>query len=373
MKIATNIEWDIDLEDGESYEEVKEEIGLPDKIMIPENITDEDEISDYVSEITGFCHYGFDLVEIEKENLCNQFAVVGYDKDNDVYIEYKLFQKRAIAESFAKELKKGIEKGTLTRKCSDGTLEPIDWVQVVDSEDFDKVFWTSYEQPKRDMSKFKNKRLEHLPVLSKKLADKILKVKKNKLEFFISQTKKMEEMTFPELTEFVQEHSEFIRGIGRDHVQKRMCIHFQLDSVLLVALYQNMDDKHVEFGNFFGVRDENKKLLGFYNSDEIDIMIIRAYKEFLKNAISIEYKGIVFDEWTIDDETIGIYSEICEYCAEKYKDILNEELSDGAMGSCSVKGCNIVGMDVDTDSHYYVDFKPELIHIHERKEGTANE
>lgn len=52
--IAYNIEWDTDDIDPE-------ELDLPTEIEIPSNITDEDEISDYISDMTGFCHYGFEL------------------------------------------------------------------------------------------------------------------------------------------------------------------------------------------------------------------------------------------------------------------------------------------------------------------------
>lgn len=50
---ATNIKWDTD---GEN-------INLPKEIEIPEwiDIENEDEISDYLSDTTGFCHFGFEL------------------------------------------------------------------------------------------------------------------------------------------------------------------------------------------------------------------------------------------------------------------------------------------------------------------------
>lgn len=48
---ATNIKWDTD---GEN-------INLPKEIEIPKDMIDEDEISDYLSDITGFCHFGFEL------------------------------------------------------------------------------------------------------------------------------------------------------------------------------------------------------------------------------------------------------------------------------------------------------------------------
>lgn len=48
---AINIIWDTDGED----------ISLPAEIDIPEGIEDEDKISDYLSEVTGFCHKGFSI------------------------------------------------------------------------------------------------------------------------------------------------------------------------------------------------------------------------------------------------------------------------------------------------------------------------
>lgn len=52
---AINIIWDVD------YEEDLE--NLPTEIDIPNGMTDEEEISDYITDETGFCHCGFELVE----------------------------------------------------------------------------------------------------------------------------------------------------------------------------------------------------------------------------------------------------------------------------------------------------------------------
>lgn len=50
---ATNIKWDADeLEDLEY---------LPTEIELPKGITDEEQISDYISDETGFCHNGYVL------------------------------------------------------------------------------------------------------------------------------------------------------------------------------------------------------------------------------------------------------------------------------------------------------------------------
>lgn len=48
---ATQIKWDTD---GEN-------VDLPAEIEIPADMEDEDEISDYISDLTGFCHFGFRL------------------------------------------------------------------------------------------------------------------------------------------------------------------------------------------------------------------------------------------------------------------------------------------------------------------------
>ena len=53
---AINIDWDIESGDNDIE-------SLPSEIEIPIEMTDEDEISDYLSYVTGFCHYGFELVD----------------------------------------------------------------------------------------------------------------------------------------------------------------------------------------------------------------------------------------------------------------------------------------------------------------------
>ena len=52
---AINILWDTD----------GEEVNLPNEIEIPDWVDkeDDDEISDYLSDITGFCHFGYELVD----------------------------------------------------------------------------------------------------------------------------------------------------------------------------------------------------------------------------------------------------------------------------------------------------------------------
>lgn len=52
---ATNIKWDTD-GDMELLSE------LPTELEIPEGMEDEEEISDYLTDVTGFCYFSFMLV-----------------------------------------------------------------------------------------------------------------------------------------------------------------------------------------------------------------------------------------------------------------------------------------------------------------------
>lgn len=61
MKVrAINIKWDVDYKEDLDF--------LPTEIEIPDDLIPEDpedyceEISDYISDLTGYCHKGFDLV-----------------------------------------------------------------------------------------------------------------------------------------------------------------------------------------------------------------------------------------------------------------------------------------------------------------------
>lgn len=59
---AINIEWDVSEDD---LLDCNENIILPTEIEIPDCLAEADieEISDYITEETGFCHNGFDLIE----------------------------------------------------------------------------------------------------------------------------------------------------------------------------------------------------------------------------------------------------------------------------------------------------------------------
>lgn len=56
---AINIEWDVDCE--KDLEFLPTEIDIPDYLVVDGEY--EDEISDYISDLTGYCHKGFQLTK----------------------------------------------------------------------------------------------------------------------------------------------------------------------------------------------------------------------------------------------------------------------------------------------------------------------
>lgn len=51
---ARNIQWDIEFKEELEY--------LPKEIYIPSDI-EEDDVADYISDLTGYCHFGFELID----------------------------------------------------------------------------------------------------------------------------------------------------------------------------------------------------------------------------------------------------------------------------------------------------------------------
>lgn len=54
---AINIDWDVDCPEDAAF--LPTEIEIPDEIL---DYEDEDTVSDYITDVTGFCHWGFDIV-----------------------------------------------------------------------------------------------------------------------------------------------------------------------------------------------------------------------------------------------------------------------------------------------------------------------
>lgn len=80
-----------------------------------------------------------------------------------------------------------------------------------------------------------------------------------------------------------------------------------------------------------------------------------------EEATHICYKGIVFDDFQIDNEYHSVWVYICEECAKAFseKGLLSEkEIDYGSpnWGTCSVEGCQNSGEELDSMDVYYADF-----------------
>lgn len=68
---AVNIKWDTD----------NENVELPSEIEIPTGMLDTEEISDYLSDMTGYCHFGFELIErpnMDISQLCYELYKIDW-------------------------------------------------------------------------------------------------------------------------------------------------------------------------------------------------------------------------------------------------------------------------------------------------------
>lgn len=65
MLKAVDIKWDVTDDDIDEMDDEACEIlkSLPTEMIIPEGMTDPDEISDWLSNETGYCHDGFRLID----------------------------------------------------------------------------------------------------------------------------------------------------------------------------------------------------------------------------------------------------------------------------------------------------------------------
>lgn len=91
---ATNIVWDIDGED----------MCLPNEILLPHDMKDIEEISDYITECTGFCHQGFALTK--RLNVTVQCMVV-YNSGIDVPEHMSLEEAIEYAKAHINEINIG--------------------------------------------------------------------------------------------------------------------------------------------------------------------------------------------------------------------------------------------------------------------------
>lgn len=82
LKKAVNILWDVtDGAEDMTQEEIDDLLEtLPTEIEIPDGMDDLDEIADYLSDVTGFLHYGFTLAEMDSAKECGNAKETLADK-----------------------------------------------------------------------------------------------------------------------------------------------------------------------------------------------------------------------------------------------------------------------------------------------------
>lgn len=88
---AINIEWDTDCK--------KDEALLPSEIEIPKGMEDEDEISDYLSDVTGYCHKGYSLIRninpkntIISEIINKRWKILTVEEAKKIYSDHGMVQ-----------------------------------------------------------------------------------------------------------------------------------------------------------------------------------------------------------------------------------------------------------------------------------------
>lgn len=95
---AKNIKWDADISELEY---------LPEEISLPVTIKDVEDASDYISDMTGYCHFGFEIA-IENRVLSDE----EFEKWQKWIIEFQAANQMSFNEinSFIELNKKWLEE-----------------------------------------------------------------------------------------------------------------------------------------------------------------------------------------------------------------------------------------------------------------------
>lgn len=75
MRKATNIKWDVD--------DSKDLSSLPVEVELPDDVNGEEEISDYITDLTGFCHKGFNI----EDDGCTELSDAQVERNDEIYNE----------------------------------------------------------------------------------------------------------------------------------------------------------------------------------------------------------------------------------------------------------------------------------------------
>lgn len=69
------------------------------------------------------------------------FEIIGYDKDGDSFISFGMKEN---LESAILEAEGMLEKLARDELRNPDTNEPVDWLEIVDANNWTKIHWTSY-------------------------------------------------------------------------------------------------------------------------------------------------------------------------------------------------------------------------------------
>lgn len=73
-----------------------------------------------------------------------KYELVGYDKDNDIYEVIETSENLEYLKTKGKEIVE-IQKNTDSFHAS-GNKEPFDWFEIVQSDNYNVLYWVSYEE-----------------------------------------------------------------------------------------------------------------------------------------------------------------------------------------------------------------------------------
>ena len=73
-----------------------------------------------------------------------KYELVGYDKDNDIYEIIETSENLEYLKTKGKEIVE-IQKNTDSFHASDNK-EPFDWFEIVQSDNYNVLYWVSYEE-----------------------------------------------------------------------------------------------------------------------------------------------------------------------------------------------------------------------------------
>jgi hypothetical protein len=88
-----------------------------------------------------------------------------------------------------------------------------------------------------------------------------------------------------------------------------------------------------------------------------DKIKVRKAKEMVSMAKELDFNGITFDDFVVDKEG-GVWSQVCDKCANKYEIDAEKYLDTIGSGICGVKGCN-------NDGDSYIDWTVNDVTIEE--------